>query len=177
MTQPFDPTPGQAAVQQQVSGISADLGPGPQASPADLVAVMAAEGAHAAEVDSNALLASIRALQARVDAMEAEKKKDLAPAVMQYAQAIADHAAAKVAANPVLALHPDNPITGVTGLAQAVVAGAQAVIDGNTGALQGPLSELEAWVGRHAKGFPHIDWSYVLQLAEEAAGAAVKLAA
>ena len=64
-----------------------------------------------------------------------------------------------------------------TYLAGKVTAAAEAVVAGEPGALDGPVAELTGWVRAHAAQFPHVDWHYVLRLAEEAGAAAAKLAA
>lgn len=172
------PEQAQAAAAEQVSGIGADLGPGPQASPETLGAQMVQSGAEPAQVDANALLRTIQAMQARLDALEAEKRASLAPEVVKYAQAVADHIAAKAAAEPALVDHPDLPLTQGTSLAGTLVdAAAAAAESGDASKLAKPLTEVTTWVRAHARRFPRVDWGYVLQLAEEAAGAAAKLAA
>ena len=170
------PDPQQVAA-EQVSQVAADLGPGPQADPADLGAAAMQAGAQPAEVDAGALLRSIQQLQSRLDTLEAEKRAEAAPDVVKFGQALADQVKAKADANPFLVSHPDNPLRQGADLADKVLAAAQAESDGNAGALEGPLAELEGWVKGHARQFPHIDWAYVLELAGEAAAAAARLAA
>lgn len=172
---PVSPAQAQQETAAQLGSVAADLGPGPQQSPADLGAQMAASGAHPGEVDVNELLSLIRGMQGQIDQLQAAKRADDAPAVLTYAQALADHVTAKAAANPVLAVHPDHPLQAGVKLAGNVVTAAQAVVDGQTGALEGPLSELTAWVAKVAKRTPHLDWGYVLELGEEAAGAVARL--
>lgn len=178
-------TPGQltpdqatAAAAEQVQGIGADLGPGPQASPETLGAQMSQAGAIPAEIDANALLRQIQAMQSRLDVLEQEKRASVAPEVVKYAQAVSDHIAAKAAAEPQLVGHPDMPLTQGTSLAGALVDAATAAAEsGDASKVTRPLAEITTWVKAHAAKFPHVDWGYVLQLAEEAAGAAAKLAA
>ena len=174
---PVTPAEAQQAAAEQVGQVAADLGPGPQANPADLAAAAVQAGAQPGEVDAGALLRSIQALQARLDTLEAEKRAEVAPEVVKYGQALADQIIAKVDAHPHLANHPDNPLSAGRDLAAKVLDAARAETDGNTGALHGPLSDLETWVKAHARQFPHIDWAYVLELAGEAAAAAARLAA
>lgn len=174
MTYPVDP---QQAAAGQIGAVAADLGPGPQADPADIGAAAMAAGAAPAQVDSAALLASIQALQSRLDTLEAEKRAEAAPDVVKFGQALAEHVQAKVDAHPHLAAHPDNALRVGGDLAAKVLEAAKAEADGNPGQLEGPLAELEGWVKAHARQFPHIDWHYVLELAGEAAAAAAKLAA
>ena len=164
-------TPEQAA-RSQVAGVAADLGAGPQTPPDVLGAQMQASGAAPGEVDASALLAHIRAMQARLDSLEAEKRQELAPEVVKYADALAAHIAAKAAASPGLAAHPDHPLTAGADLVAKVADAARAEADGKAGALAGPLADLTAWVKRSQQVFHHLDWHYVLQLAEEAAAAA-----
>lgn len=180
--QPPQPPPQQVqqeqAARQQVQGIGADLGPGPQAAPEDLGQQMQASGAHPGEVDAAALLAEIRALQSRVDAMEADKRAEAGPDVVRYAQALADHVTAKVNANPVTAADPDLPGAAGTDLAAAALAAAKTAAEsGDTAALKSKVDDVVGWVRAHAAKYNHIDWSYVLQLAGEIGVAAGKLAA
>lgn len=175
---PVPPQQAQTDAQRQVEGIGADLGPGPQAPPEDLGAAMQASGAHPGEVDAAELLKQIRALQSRVDAMEADKRSEAGPDVVRYAQALADHVAAKVTANPVTAADPDMPGAAGTDLANAALAAAKTAAEsGNTDELNAKVQDVVGWVRGHAAKFSHIDWTYVLQLAEEIGTAAAKLAA
>lgn len=171
------PEQAQAAVQQQVQGVAADLGPGPQAPAADLGQAMAASGASAGEVDTAALLQQIQALQRQMDAMQAEKRADLAPEVVKYAQAAADHISAKITANPHLAGEAGSILAAGSELAAKVGEAAQAEADGQAGATHGPVADLEKWVKEVAARHPGIDFGYVLQLAGEIAAAAARLAA
>ena len=175
--QPVTPQEAQQATAEQVTQVAADLGPGPQADPADLAAAVVQAGAQPGEVDAGALLRSIQAMQARLDVLEAEKRAEVAPEVVKYGEALAAQIVAKVDAHPHLANHPDNPLSAGRDLAVKVLDAAKSESDGNTGALDGPLAELEGWVKAHARQFPHIDWHYVLELAGEAAAAAARLAA
>jgi len=175
--QTVTPAEAQQAAAEQISAVGQDLGPGIQPAAEDLGAAAVAAGAQPDEVDAGALLRTIQQMQLRLDMLEAEKRAEQAPAVVIYGQAIADHVNAKVAAHPTLYSHPDNPLSAGGALAGAVLDAARSEADGNTGALAGPLADLEGWVKNHARQFPHIDWGYVLELAGEAAGAAGRLAA
>ena len=114
----------------QVQGIAADLGPGPQASPADVGAAMQAGGASASEVDVAQLLAMIRAQQETLDRLTAERQQELAPPLVTLARAVGDHLAAKAAANPVLAQHPEHPLSEGVGLAGTLAEHASALAQG-----------------------------------------------
>jgi hypothetical protein len=174
--QQVTPEQAQQATAEQVSAVGADLGLGQQPSAADLGAAAVQAGAQPGEVDAGQLLRTIQAMQARLDALEAEKRAEQAPAVAVYGQAVADHVNAKIAAHPHLATHPDNPITAGGPLAGRVLEAAQNA-EADPAAVEGHVAELRAWVEAHARQFPHIDWGYVLELAGETAAAAGKLAA
>jgi hypothetical protein len=163
---------------------------GPQVgSPVDLGRAAVAAGAEAADVDANELLASIRALQNRVNLLEAEKRAASAPAVVRYAEAIRDHLATKAAQHPAVQADPDHSYgklpdasgaggLGVLGAASHLaVTAAQAADSGKPGSFGTELGHIVTWVQRHARRFPAIDHGYILELAEEAALAATKLAA
>jgi hypothetical protein len=174
--QQVTPEQAQQAAAAQVGQVAADLGPGPQASAADLGVAAMQAGAQPGEVDAVALLNQIRAMQARLDSLEAEKRTQQAPAVVVYGQALADHVQAKVSAHPFLVGHPDNSISVGADLAQKVLDAAQDA-EQNPDAVKSRVTELEQWVTAHARQFPHIDWGYVVELAGETAAAAAKLAA
>jgi len=161
------PDPAQQAVQATVSGVAADLGPGPQAPASDIGAAMAAGGAQPAAPDPAAMLAQIQALQAQMAALQAEKQAGTVPDVTKYAQAAADHVAAIATANPHLA---GELADGVTLSADVAAAAADGAHPGGT------VEELKAWVDDVAAKFPHINFGYVLQLAGEIAAAAAKIA-
>lgn len=168
-----------AAAQAALQNVGADLGAGtaPAATPEQLGTALAASGAAPDEVDPQALLAAIRNLQAQVDAMQAEKRMEQAPALVTYAQALADHVAAKIAAHPHTAADVDMPGQAGIDLTGAALEVARAAAEsGDTSAVASKVDDVVAWVRMHAKKFNHIDWSYVLQLAEEVTTAAAKLA-
>jgi hypothetical protein len=170
----------QAAAAAGVQNIGADLGAGtaPAAAPEQLGASLAASGAAPDEVDPAALLAAIRGLQAQVDAMQAEKRMEQAPALVTYAQALADHVAAKIAASPHTAADVDQPGAVGVDLANAALEAARAAAEsGDISGVKEKVDDVVGWVRAHAAKFNHIDWSYVLQLAEEIGTAAGKLAA
>src|SRR5215469_1471032 len=170
------PEQAQQAAAEQVGQVAADLGPGPQASPADLGAAALQAGAQPDEIDTGALLRTIQQMQARLTQLEQEKRAQQAPAVVTYGQALVDHVKAKVDAHPHLAANADIPITTGNDLAGRVLEAAEEA-EQNPGAVKERVAELEQWVSAHARKFPHVDWGYVVELAGETAAAAAKLAA
>jgi hypothetical protein len=169
----------QAAAAAALQNVGADLGAGttPAATPEQLGVSLAASGAAPDEVDPQALLAAIRSLQSQVDQMQAEKRMEQAPALVTYAQALADHVAAKIAAHPHTAADVDLPGQAGIDLSGAVLEAARAAAEsGDISAVAGKVNDVVGWVRMHAAKFNHIDWSYVLQLAEEVTSAAAKLA-
>src|SRR5579872_4431990 len=92
---PPQPDPAQPTQEQLAEAArqiaSQNVGVTSAADPAALGMQALAAGAEPAEVDASELLASIRALQGRITALEAEKRAATAPAVVRYAQAILDH--------------------------------------------------------------------------------------
>ena len=134
-------------------------------------------GAEADEVDPSELLAAIRGLQAQVDQLNREKKLSQAPDVVKYATALHDHLTAKALANPVINADPDHgygPVLEQT--ASLKDAAADAADNGHPGPVEDLAGKVGKWVSAHARRFPQIDYSYVLDLAEDVATAASKLA-
>lgn len=169
----------QRAAAAGVQNIGADLGAGtaPAATPADLGASLAASGAAPGEVDPAELLAAIRGLQAQVDQMQAEKRLEQAPAMVTYAQALADHVQSKINAHPHTAADVDQPGQEGVDLANAALDAARAAAEsGDVSGVQSKVDDVVGWVRAHSAKFNHIDWSYVLQLAEEIGAAAARLA-
>jgi hypothetical protein len=161
---------------------------GPQVgSPVDLGMAALAAGAEAADPDPGEMLRAIRQLQARIDSLEAEKRSQHAPDVVKYAQALLDHITAKRDQHPVIQADPDHSFgqvpnadgvggRGVLGGVSHLVASATTAAE--TGDPRSVLSELgpvETWVKRHARRFPHLDYNYILELAEDVGLAAAKL--
>lgn len=137
-----------------------------------------ADGAQATEVDPGDMLAMIKSLQAKVAGLEAEKRLASAPDVVRLTTAVRDHLAAKAAAHPQIQLDPDHTWKPVLDQAGQLVHDAEAAADaGHPGSLGDDIGKVASWVTRHAKRFPHIDYGYILELAEDAAEAAAKLAA
>lgn len=179
----------QARAQLLAQGEDLSNAQGPPVDPESLGAHAVGAGAEAAAVDPNELLAAIRGLQSKVDALEAEKRQANAPDVVKYTQALHDHLAGKAAAHPVIQANPDHSwgqapdaqganARGVLASTHALVADAQGAADsGKVGHLAEDVGKVEDWVKRHARRFPQIDYSYILDLAAEAAGAVAKLAA
>lgn len=179
----------QARAQLLAQGEDLSSAQGPPVDPASLGTHAVAAGAEAAQVDPQELLAAIRGLQAQVDALNAEKRQANAPDVVKYTQALHDHLAGKAAANPVLQSNPDHSwgqapdaqganARGILADTAAIVADAQAAADsGKVGHLAEDVGKVESWVKAHARRFPHLDYSYILDLTAEAAGAVAKLAA
>jgi hypothetical protein len=144
----------------------------------DLGVSMLASGAEADEVNPAELLASIRHMQARIDKLESEKRLETAPELVKYATAISDHLATKAAQNPAIDADPDHSYGPARDLAAELVSAAKdATTSGNTAEVGPVLGKVVSWVTRHARRHPHVDYSYVLELAEEAEQAAAKLAA
>lgn len=156
--------------------------PAAPADPADASAALgmqiAAAGGSATEVDTGALLRMIQNLQAQVTALTAAQVSAQAPEVVKYATAFADHLQAKADAHPVINADPDHTFIPALRKAAHLVNAAEAVAASGTGHedLVSLAKDAAAWVAAHARRFPAIDYEYILQLAEEVAGAAVKLA-
>lgn len=179
----------QARAQLEAQGEDLSAAQGPPVDPASLGTHAVAAGAEAAQVDPNELLRAIRGLQAQVDALQAEKRQANAPEVVRYAQALHDHLAVKAAAHPVIQGDADYSWgqvpnaqgaggRGVLADTAALVGDAEAAADsGKVGHLGDDIGKVETWVKAHARRFPQIDYSYVLDLAAEAAGAVARLAA
>jgi hypothetical protein len=178
-----------AAAAQQLAAQNVGV-TGPEVgSPVDLGAQAVAAGAEATEVDAGGLLAQIRALTDRVNQMESDKRKAEAPAVVRYATALRDHLALKADAHPATQADPDHSWgklpaqdghggAGVLGAVSQLVTHAEAAAEsGHAGNLGKEVGAVESWVNRHAKRFPHIDYSYILDLAGEAAQAVALIAA
>jgi hypothetical protein len=166
------------AARAQLAAQGADLGTGQAASGADLGAQAVAAGAAPTEVDAQALLEQVRALQARVANMEHASRMAQAPDVVKYATALRDHLAVKANQHPAIAADPDHNFNAVLGAANDLVSGAEAAAEsGNPGKLGAEVGAVESWVAKHARRFPHIDYSYILDLAGEAAQAVAALAA
>jgi hypothetical protein len=148
----------------------------PPVDSATLGASLLAAGGEAAEVNPAELLALIRGMQAKIDALERSKKLEAAPELIKYARAIADHIAVKATSNPAVHADPDNTFTpGLDAAASLVEAATMATEDADPGPVAGPLGKVVTWVTRHARRLPHLDYAYVLELAEELAEAAAKL--
>ena len=157
----------------------AESGGGPPVGPGELGAQALADGAEAAEADPGAMLRAIQALQAQVDALNAEKRATSAPPLVTYAQAVKDHLAAKQAAHPVIDADPDHSFAPAVELAGQLVDAAKQAGEpgGDTGPVTSKLAEVETWIKQHAKRFPQLDYSYLGDLALEVAGTVAKLAA
>lgn len=154
-------------------------GDGPPVDSVGMGMDLVSKGAEAADVDAADMLAMIKSLSAKVARMEAEKRLEHAPDVVRYATAIRDHLQAKADANPALhsaAEHSWNP--GID-LAGKLVdeAGSAADAGKPSTALHNMLSDMEKWVNRFARRHPGLDHNYIVELIEEAADAALKLAA
>jgi len=156
-----------------------DAATGPSVSEAQMSAHLVASGAEAASVDPAELLALIRGLQSKVDALTAEKRAATVPDVTKYATAIADHLQGKADASPVMQADPDHTLAPVLDLAGKLKDAAAAAADGSgdVGAVHGVLGDIASFVRRHARRNPQVDYSYVEELAEELADACAKLAA
>lgn len=144
---------------------------------ADLGARVLQSGAEADEVDAADLLAAIRGLQSQVDALNREKRLSQAPDVVKYATALNDHLTAKALSNPTINADPDHgygPVLEQT--ATLKDAAADAAGSGHPGQVEDLAGKIGKWVSAHARRFPQVDYSYVLDLAEDVATAASKLA-
>lgn len=151
---------------------------GPEASGAELGMQALAAGAQAGEVDAAGLLREIRALQSQVDTLNRERHLAQAPEVVRYAEALRDHLAAKQAAHPHINADPDHSFRPVLAIAGKVVTAAgEAADSGRPGGIAGDVQQIERWVAAHARRFPHLDYSYIAELAGEVGGAAARLAA
>lgn len=146
------------------------------AAPAHLGQTVLESGAMPDQIDAIALLHQIQAMQAQLDQMAAEKKAELAPDVVKYAEAAMDHLTAKAVAHPMIGADPDwNYGTGLETLAGLKEAAAEAADAAAPGRVADAAAKAEAWVRQHAAHFPHIDYGYILQLITEAGVAAAKL--
>jgi len=182
---------------QQLVSQGADLGPsGGSTAPNDVAESGAALGMHAlaagaeaADVDTAAMLRAIKELSAKVSALEAEKRLASAPDVVKYAHGLHDHLLAKSYQHPGVQADADHTYgqapresgeggKGVLGATGRLITAAEAAADtGDPGTIAAEAAKVGTWVTRHARRFPHIDYSYVLELAEDLGGAALKLAA
>ena len=164
-----------AAARAQIAAQEAGAG----APPVDAAAMgrnLLAAGAEPAEVNPAELLTMIRAMQAKIDGLEREKKLAAAPELVKYATAIADHIAVKATTSPAIHADPDNTFQPGLDAAAALVGAARAATDsGDPAAVAGPLGKVVAFVTRHARRLPQLDYAYVLELAEELGEAAAKL--
>lgn len=175
-------TPEQIAAARALLSDVGELDPAAQrdqaATPDDLAAQIHAAGAEAADPDVGALLDQIRAMQSRMDKLEAEKRAQNAPDVVKYAQALNDHLAAKAAAHPVVDANPDTSFGPGLKLTAALVSAAGDAADANKpGTLERDSDQVVRWLTQQARRAPHLDLGYLAELAGEVAGAAVKLAA
>lgn len=184
--QPFDApadaprefTPGELAAAREQLRAQGELGTGSPGDPAAIGMQALAAGAQADEVDAASMLESIRAMQARIDALEREKRLATAPDVVKYSAALHDHLAAKAAAHPVINADADYSFGPVLEKAAALAESAgKAAETGHPGSLKADAEEIGAWIAKHARRFPHLDYSYIGDLAAEAAGAVARLAA
>ena len=160
--QPVTPDQAQQATADQVSGIAANLGQdSPAADQAQLGAQVAAGGAQADEVDVQQLLRGMQAMQARIDALEAEKSAGQQSEIERYTSALADHLQVHADQHP--GIHSDPDHTFMPSLERAAQA-ANTASDGNPADVLPHLDFIERWVTRHGRRYPGIDYSYVLQL-------------
>lgn len=178
----FQFTPEQLAAARQQLLDQGELDPAAKGGPdvaedsATLGMKALADGAQSSEVDTGELLRQIQAMQSRMDTLEREKRMSTAPEVVKYATALHDHLTAKAAAHPAIAADPDHNWGQVLEQTASIKeAAATAAESGKPGTLKDDLGKVAAWVSRHAKRFPQIDYSYVLELAEDAAGALARL--
>lgn len=156
--------------------------PDPQFAPAadaESLGVQAvAAGAQADEVDPAALLAMLKAQQAKIDQLIAERNLATAPDVVKYATALADHLQVKADANPAIHADPDHTWMPALELAAGLVNSAQAAAaSGQAGDIPAQVGRVRQWVARHQRRFPHMDYGYISDLADETEAAAAKLAA
>lgn len=172
-------TPEELAAARQQLLAAGELAPAaPAADSSELGMQALAAGAQAGEVDPHELLAMLKAQQARIDQLMAEKKLADAPEIVKYSTALADHLQVKADANPVLHADPDHTWNPALELAaQLVNASQEAAKTGQPGSLPELIGKVRTWVGRHQRKFPAIDYGYIQDLADEAEAAAGKLAA
>lgn len=139
---------------------------------------IAGAGGAATDVDVNQLYAHIKRLEEQFASLQQSQAHVQAPEVVKYATALADHLQAKADANPVVNADPDHTWYPALVKAAQLVNGAEQAIATGTGhsELVTLAKDVAGWVRQHARRFPAIDYDYVLQLAEETAGAAVKAA-
>jgi hypothetical protein len=148
------------------------------ASPDDLAAQIHAAGAEAADPDVAQMLATIQAMQSRMEKLEAQTRAQNAPDVVKYAQALNDHLAAKAAAHPVVDANPDTTFAPGLKLTGALVDAAGDAADARQpGTLERDTDQVLRWITQQARRAPHLDLGYLAELAGEVAEAAVKLAA
>lgn len=144
------------------------------ASPDDLASQIHAAGAEAADPDVAKLMQQIQAMQAQMDKLSQAARAQNVPDAVKYADALAGHVAAKLSAHPSLA-DTLKPLSDLAGAAQG--AAAAAAEQGHPGQLEDAAAKVAAWVAKEGRRLPHLDLAYIAELAEEAAGAAVKIAA
>jgi len=170
------------AARAQLLAQGGDLTPAQGASPpvdgSELGMQALAAGAEPDEVDTRALLASIQAMQAQIDGLQAEKKLATAPEVVKYATALADHLQARADMHPVIHADPDHTWMPVLERAADLVNAAQeSAKTGDPAGLEKITADIRRFVTRHARRFPSIDYGYIQDLADETDDAAAKLAA
>jgi len=151
--------------------------PDPAEASAALGMSIAGAGGAATDVDAGQLLAYIRRLEARFEQLQQAQAVQQAPEVVTYATALADHLQAKADANPVVNADADHTYYPALVQAAQLVNAARATAQTGQGheQLVTLAKNVAGWVRLHARKFPAIDYEYILQLAEETAGAAVKL--
>jgi hypothetical protein len=173
----FTPSERAAAREQLLAqGELAPAAPVPDSASLGIQALAA--GAQADEVDPGELLRMLQAQQARIDALESEKRLATAPDIVKYATALADHLQVKADANPVIHSDPDHTWMPALELAAGLVnAASTAAQSGQPGDLAAQVAKVRTWVARHQRKFPHLDYGYIQDLADETDDAAAKLAA
>jgi hypothetical protein len=136
-------------------------------SPAELGAQAQAAGAGVTSIDANELLAYIRGLEARVEAVEAERQAERdsgKPDLVTAAELLRDHIAHRSEAigGKASVLHP------FVAKAQAVVeAAGRAVDSGDGGEVRDLVGSLASGLARVAAVAASADVSYPVQLAAE----------
>ena len=147
-------------------------------APDDLGVQALVDGAAPAEVDTQAMLRSLQAMQARIDALEREKQLATAPDVVKYTTALADHLQALADANPAIHADPDHTwMPALEHAAAAVNAAQDAAAGGDPAAVSEHLDALQRFIDRHARRHTALDYGYQRDLIDEARDAAGKLAA
>jgi hypothetical protein len=161
-------TTGYAEAAQQIAGQREIAGGGPLAAASDQQLGQAAldAGAGATSVDANELLAYIRGLEARVEAVEAERQAERdagKPDLVTMAEILSQHIAHRASA------------LGKGGVLDPFIAKGQALVDAAKRAAEsGDGSEVSSMLGSLAAGLTRIagaaasaDVSYPIQLAAE----------